>query len=116
MNSVQSKQEYILCAAVLAKEQYCTPIEDRISFKNPSKQDMYGKYDDIYICFIGRRHCDIFDRCYDMVERNPYSQGFYTSHGRFVSREEAYKIALGAGQIKEKETSFVGILFSEDLY
>lgn len=113
--NIRDKQEYILCAAVLKKEEYVTPLWDRMTFKNPSKQEKYGQYDDIYICCIGRRHCDIFDRCYDMVERNPYSQGFYTSHGRYVNRKDAYKIAMEAGQISG-EYNENGILFSEDLY
>lgn len=47
------------------------------------------------------------------VSRNPDDQGFYTSHGRFVDRREAYKIAFEAGQITEK---FDRLLISEDLY
>lgn len=39
-------------------------------------------------------------------------QGFLTSHRRFVTREEAARIAYIAGQIKEKKET----LFSEDLY
>ena len=39
-------------------------------------------------------------------------QGFITSHGRFVTREEAALIAYNAGQIREQ----VKWLFSEDLY
>ena len=44
------------------------------------------------------------------VER---AQGFLTSKNRFVDRKEAYKIALRAGQVEEKEDKK---LFSEDLY
>jgi hypothetical protein len=40
------------------------------------------------------------------------AQGFYTSKGRFVGREEAAKIAYAAGQI----FSPTNRLFSEDLY
>ena len=39
-------------------------------------------------------------------------QGFITSHGRFVTREEAAEIAYNSGQIKKQ----VKRLFSEDLY
>lgn len=39
-------------------------------------------------------------------------QGFITSHGRFVTREEAALIAYNAGQIREQ----VKRLFSEELY
>lgn len=40
------------------------------------------------------------------------TQGFITSHGRFVTREEAALIAYDAGQIRKQ----VKRLFSEDLY
>lgn len=40
------------------------------------------------------------------------TQGFITSHGRFVTREEVALIAYNTGQIKEQ----VKRLFSEDLY
>lgn len=40
------------------------------------------------------------------------AQGFLTSHGRFVSREEAAKIAYEAGQIPYE----VSALMSENLY
>jgi hypothetical protein len=39
-------------------------------------------------------------------------QGFLTSKNRFLDRQEAAKIAVGAGQCKESIT----YLFSEDLY
>ena len=42
-------------------------------------------------------------------------QGFITSLGRFVNREEAAKIALESGQIGELKYS-KNKLFSEDLY
>lgn len=40
-------------------------------------------------------------------------QGFYTSFGRFVNREEALQIAKEAGQVEE---TLSNRLFSEDLY
>lgn len=47
--------------------------------------------------------------------KEPHIQGFWTSNKRFVGREEAAKIALAAGQIKELQWSEVA-LFSEDLW
>lgn len=41
---MNNKQEYILCAAVLKKEKYVTLLEDRMTFKNPSKQEEYGSW------------------------------------------------------------------------
>jgi hypothetical protein len=43
---------------------------------------------------------------------NTEEQGFLTNTDRFVSREEAAKIAFESGQITEETTR----LFSEDLY
>jgi len=43
------------------------------------------------------------------------AQGFVTSTGRYVTRKEAYIIALDAGQIKEGTTVHSTLLFSEDL-
>jgi hypothetical protein len=45
----------------------------------------------------------------------PDDQGFLTSTGRFVSREEAWEIAGAACQIREVTGPF-GTLFSEDLW
>ena len=42
-------------------------------------------------------------------------QGFVTSDGRFVSREEAFQIAAEAGQIVEHHGPD-GMLFSEDVW
>lgn len=41
-------------------------------------------------------------------------QGFITSDGRFVSREEAFAIAVVACQLKE--CSVEGVLYSEDVW
>jgi hypothetical protein len=51
----------------------------------------------------------------DSLTRCKVIQGFITNKGRFVNREEAFQIALKAGQINEN----AGVdreLFSEDLY
>ena len=65
--------------------------------------------------YTGRRHCDIIALI--IQETGVYSvrgeeQGFVTSSGRFVSRNEAAEIAFRNGQIKSSK----GRLFSEDLY
>ena len=46
-------------------------------------------------------------------KRNPNDQGFYTSKGRFVTREEGLEIARAAGQV---DKIIGGVLTSEDLY
>ena len=99
-----SNKEYILCAAIKRK----SPIKvTRQNYKTNSLED-----DDIYSIEIGRRHNDILAR-FGKTNLDVMKQGFYTSYGRFVSREEALQIAKDAGQIQETDSN---ILFSEDLY
>jgi hypothetical protein len=43
-------------------------------------------------------------------------QGFVTSEGRYVDREEGWDIAMKAGQINERDRNSIGTLYSEDLY
>lgn len=57
------------------------------------------------IAMTGKRQC----------EAGPEEQGFITSSNRFVDREEAAKIALAAGQIKQLTYSKKD-LYSEELY
>ena len=96
-------QEYILCAAIKRKK--------------PIKLDSYnyqanGNIDDIYNIEIGRRHNDILAR-FGKSHLDVHKQGFYTSYGRFVDREEGLLIAKKAGQVNEDLDKK---LFSEDLY
>lgn len=65
------------------------------------------------------RHCDVFK---DMRENHgienvlgPDNQGFVTSTGRFVGRQEAMRIAKAAKQI-ERGKFQPDTLFSEDLW
>jgi hypothetical protein len=43
-------------------------------------------------------------------------QGFVTMSKKFVDREEAFKIAFSAGQIKDPSKTRGNELYSEDLY
>ena len=99
-----SKKEYILCAAIKRK----SPI--KVTSQNYKTNSL--EEDDIYSIEIGRRHNDILAR-FDKANLEVMKQGFYTSYGRFVSREEALQIAKDAGQIQETDSNR---LFSEDLY
>ena len=100
-----TKQEYILCAAIKRK----TPIDVKIkNYKTNTLKD-----DDIYSIEIGRRHNDILAR-FGKSQLDVIKQGFYTSWGRFVSREEALQIAKEDGQVSEDIDD--SRLFSEDLY
>jgi len=64
--------------------------------------------------YKGKRHHNIIARIVNKTGIKPAGgkQGFVTDNGRFVSREEAAKIAFASGQIKEQKER----LFSEDLY
>ena len=67
--------------------------------------------------FTGRRHCEIIRDIVRELEI-PHvngAQGFTTDTGVFVDREEAARIALACGQIKELTFS-TKRLFSEELW
>lgn len=91
--------EHILCSAIrrLAPREKCNYYQN-----------------DIHLIEIGYRHHDIFARFKGEVSEKPEDQGFYTSHGRFVDRLEACKIAKESGQIEVDDEKTV--LYSEDLY
>lgn len=101
---INYKKEYILCAAIKRR----TPIN--VVSKNHKSHTLED--DDIYSIEIGRRHNDILAR-FGKTNLNIMKQGFYTSYGRFVSREEALQIAKDTGQIQETDDNR---LFSDDLY
>lgn len=89
------KKEYILCAAI----------------HNKKDIDMAGKP----LIYCGLRHANILWQS-DKVSRNPHHQGFLTSKGRFVNREEALIIALENDQVLDKTQIRGDSLYSEDLY
>lgn len=109
-----NKKEYIVCAAIKRIERKtCNPY--------------YDKTNDICDIEIGYRHHDILQRFQGEVSKKSKDQGFYTSEGRFVDREEAAYIALLAGQIDIEKCFSVKYvdgsairtlkpLYSEDLY
>jgi len=71
--------------------------------------------------FIGQRHHDCFRDMKKAGIKNMLScmhlQGFVTSEGRFVNREEAYEIQKNAGIKSIAKGGYRGHkLFSEDLY
>lgn len=83
---MDNTKEYILCAAIKRLE----PRQDSTMYYN----------NDICNIEIGYRHHDIIRRFQKEISRYPDDQGFYTSKGRFVGREEAMKIAWTAGQVE----------------
>lgn len=98
---IDRSKEYLLCAAIRR-------VEERDCPKVYCEQ-----YRDIYKIEIGWRHPDIMHRFGKEVSRNPNDQGFYTSKGLFVTREERLVIARAAGQV---DKIIGGVLTSEDLY
>lgn len=94
-------KEYILCAAI----------------------KLMGMNNNNTAVISGFRHVDIIIQLNKLGISLDYQgdsdmechwMGFLTSKNRFVNRSEAYKIALEANQIEEKELS--SLLISEDLY
>lgn len=108
---IDNSKEYILCAVCKRKI--------------PRTTNSYH-FNDLDLIEIGYRHHDIRNRFGDEISCSPKDQGFYTSKGRFVSREEAAEIACNCGQIdsckvskgydSEKHCWLYKDLFSEDLY
>lgn len=102
-----NEKEYILCAAI----------------KRIAPRECYHKgnpywegTNDILNIEIGYRHHDIFMRFGpEVISKKPSDQGFYTSKGRFVSREEGMRIAKECGQVTDEQIHS-NELFSEDLY
>lgn len=84
---IDNSKEYILCAAWKRK----TP---RTVESSP-----YHGTNDILNIELGYRHHDIFLRFGDELIQEQDAMGFYTSSGRFVSREEGMEIAIKAGQV-----------------
>lgn len=76
--------------------------------------------------FLGHRHPDCFramenELSWDLSRRQmmelEHIQGFLTSEGRFVDREEGYRLQIAAGIPSIAEGGYRGDeLFSEDLY
>jgi hypothetical protein len=72
--------------------------------------DCYKLIDDICKTFVSGVEIEL--------DTNKEAQGFTTTHGRFVSREEAFKIAKKEKQIYHHafDNDETGVLTSEDLW
>lgn len=67
--------------------------------------------------FLGKSHADCFHQAKNVGvphSQKAKDQGFFTSKGRIVDREEAFKIAVDAGQVSGDRPA--SILFSEMLW
>ena len=87
---IDNTKEYIICAAWKRKE--------------PRKVESkpYHVNNDILNIELGYRHHDIFLRFGDELVQEQNAMGFYTSKGRFVSREEGMEIAINCSQVIRK--------------
>lgn len=110
---IDNSKEYILCAAYKQKKN--TANRQKHIDEGYDVAEIYHQpHRDIFNMRLGWRHPDILYQYKDEVDRSD-TGGFCTSKGRYVTREEAYKIAVECGQIVEGKFS-KSILFSEDLY
>ena len=68
--------------------------------------------------WTGRRHHDCVAEIAEatVVRPVPGERGFVTCAGRFISRAEARKIAIAAGQVRDVEAVDPVELTSQDLY
>lgn len=65
--------------------------------------------------FFGKCHADCFYQAFNVgvqMSQKADSQGFFTSHGRFVTRSVASNIAVNTGYVCENNK----YLFSEELW
>lgn len=98
---ISNDKEYLLCSAIKRLK----PSTCHRGYKE--------EFHDIYDVELGWRHPDILHKFEGIVSKSPKDQGFFTSKGRFVNREEAEVIAKECGQVIKL---IGGILTSEDLY
>ena len=84
----------------------------------------YIKGDTYPTIMCGKRHCDVFEKMYNMrieYDRQTAVQGFLTDNDTFVDRYEAFKIARAADQFlpevkEEYKDKIITQLFSEDVW
>ena len=72
---------------------------------------------------LGHRHNEIINEqarffpVWPEIRRTgAYTQGFFTSHRRFLDRSASLGLALGQGQVVEGETVRSDELYSEDMW
>lgn len=109
---IDDTKEYIIASAI----HYDNGIEYPY-------QDIYGIKTGFVLCgfrhpmIIGILSTTFFSnikwKC-SKAQNNKTHQGFITLYGRFVDRQEAYKIAIACNQIKSDHLE--GTLYSEDIF
>ena len=123
-----SDQDLISICVALTDAEYLSSLPDGSEYDLPERilcaANRYG-----YVILVGVRHgCDVMENVFDKFEDvhcyldedcDKVEQGFITSKGRYVSRQEAWKIALDQRQIVRRvggDTANGGTLYSENLY
>lgn len=66
--------------------------------------------------YTGKRHHEILNNIKPFGALKGSEQGFVTSTGRFVGREEARRIALDCGQVRKEDLRTNNLIFSEELW
>lgn len=110
---IDNTKEYILCAAFRQKKN-TKNRQKHVDEGYDIANIYYDPHKQVFDMRLGWRHPDIMYQYGDEIDRSD-TGGFCTSKGRYVTREEAYKIAVECGQIEEGKFSKTK-LFSEDLY
>jgi hypothetical protein len=107
---VESKPEYILCAAI--------HFDDGLKYEHQPKNISQG------FVVTGRRHHNCLLTVFILSKKDwrrdslaqgmVQTQGFLTSKDRFLGRTESYHLAVKSGQIKDD--SEIKSLHSEDVW
>jgi len=104
----QKKDEYIICAAAWYRD---------IELGKLIESNVLPLNCDRGLVFCGYRHMQCIYTAVSVTGKRDFElggciQGFLTSKNRFVTRQEAARIALAAKQITDE----VRALYSEDIY
>jgi len=98
------KAEYILCAAIHYKTE------------NAYAHQPYNIEHGVVICGWRHHNCISIARIMQIPKNIKYVQGFLTSKGRFLDREESALLAIEAEQTTVEDCITNVCLTSEDLY
>ena len=114
--------EFISFSEASASKETIVAVAIRIPVPSEAREELGGSYPDHLIASApapARHHSVLhpFYACFGKVIGSPKDQGFLTSTGRFVDREEAYRIAVAARQpLVDHPSRIDGTLYSEDLW
>lgn len=114
---IDNSKEYIICSAIHYDNHIHYPHMDSYGINSGFVIGGYRHHNIIAVLPENTESKITLERAKELnidwpIKDSDIIQGFVTSSGRFVNREEAAKIAYSCGQIKELKNN----LFSEDLY